>query len=129
MTIKHEPFTRTPALAGALVAWSVLAVMTAVVDPPAWVGLLVAGTFSLLAVGLAVVLVAGMRDVPIAIAVAVSAGLASLILGSELFLIVDHLRPLATIVVQAALVCALSAWAFLRYRAAGAGKPLVGESE
>ena len=91
---------------------SVLAVMTAVVDPPAWVGLLVAGTFSLLAVGLAVVLVAGMRDVPIAIAVAVSAGLASLILGSELFLIVDHLRPLATIVVQAALVCALSAWAF-----------------
>ena len=34
MTIKHEPFTRTPALAGALVAWSVLAVMTAVVDPP-----------------------------------------------------------------------------------------------
>ncbi|MGV1036684.1 MAG: hypothetical protein ACOYD0_06620 [Candidatus Nanopelagicales bacterium] len=129
MTVRHKPFTRTPALAGALIAWSLLAVMTAAVDAPSWLGLPIAGTFSLCAVGLAVVLVAGMRDVPIAIAVTVSASLASLILGSELFLITDRLRPLATVALQAALVCALCAWAFQRYRAAGGDQTFEGETE
>ncbi len=116
MTSRHKPFGRTPAFAVALVVWAMLAVLTAAIQPPSWLGLPIAGTFSLTAVGLAVVLVAGMRDVPIAIAVTVSAGLASLILSSELLLIADRLRPLATVGLQAVLVCVLCAWALQRYR-------------
>lgn len=129
MTVQHRPFARTPTLVAVLVAWSLLAVLTAALNPPSWLGLPIVGTFNVSAVGFAVVLVAGIRDVPIALAVIVSAGFASLILSSELFLIADRLHPFATVGLQAALVCALCAWALQRHRADCSTQTPGGEAE
>ncbi|MEI8081308.1 MAG: hypothetical protein WCI74_05625, partial [Actinomycetes bacterium] len=63
----------------------------------------------LLAVGIATVVAIGIRQVPLAIAVAVSIGVSSLILTSEIVLYAGTWSPLRAMTLQAVLVVSLSA--------------------
>ena len=111
--------------AGILIGWSVVAVALAAVGGPSWLNTPIVGTYTLLAVGIAVVLAGRIRDIPTAIGVSVAAGVGSLMLASELFLIVNRLQPLATLALQAVVVCGLAVWSFVR----GAGKSAPKESQ
>ncbi|MEI6623477.1 MAG: hypothetical protein WCP28_16395 [Actinomycetes bacterium] len=96
-------------IAWALIIWSAVAILLAVTSAPVWVRLPVVGPFTLLAVGLAAVLVIGIRQPGLALAVAISVGLSSLILTSEIVLYAGTWSPLRALILQVVLVVSLSA--------------------
>lgn len=109
--MKHLSWTN---MAWALMIWSLASIALVLVSAPVWLRLPVVGLFAVLAVGLATVLVVGIRQVPQAIGIAIATGLASLILASEAVLYAGTWSPLRALTLQALLVISLCGYVVIR---------------
>lgn len=94
-----------------LPAWAAVAVLLVEFETPWWVRLPVVGLFSLLGVGLTVVLVLRISQPAIAIAITISVGFSSLILASLIPLWLFGASALGTLAVQSTVVWVLAAGA------------------
>lgn len=103
--------------AWASAAWGPLSIILFVIDAPVWLRLPVVGLFCLLGVGVAAVLLLEIRTAALAIAVGVPVGIAALIVSSLAMLYTRGFSASGTLVMEAALSWALSAWALWRLSA------------
>jgi len=102
--------TRSSALR-VLPGWAAVALLLVEFETPWWVRLPVVGLFSLLGVGLAVVLVLRISQPAIAIAITISVGFSSLIVASLVPLLLFGASALGTLAIQSMVVWVLAAGA------------------
>lgn len=116
---------RRTQVAWLIVVWGPLSIVLVLLNAPAWLRLPLVGTFTVLGVGIAAVLVLRITDIALLLSVMISVGVSTLIVVSLVFLYVSSFSSFGTLVVQAVLAWGLAALVLYREYREVADEPAV----